>query len=110
MVDPRDLQLSSYDYRLPEERIAQAPMEPRHAARLLMAPALSRPAQDLMHRQVWDWQEELRSGDLIYPLYRLWSIFFSGVRFFFNFGKIDMNFFLQIMIGGPLDRKFFGGP
>ena len=65
MTDPRDLQLSSYDYRLPEERIAQAPVEPRHAARLLMAPPLHSPMTELMHRQVWDWQEELRSGDLL---------------------------------------------
>ena len=65
MVDPRDLQLSSYDYRLPEERIAQAPVEPRHAARLLMAPPMNRPVTELMHRQVWDWQDELRSGDLL---------------------------------------------
>ena len=65
MVDPRDLQLSSYDYRLPEERIAQAPVEPRHAARLLMAPPMKRPVTELMHRQVWDWQDQLRSGDLL---------------------------------------------
>ena len=65
MVDPRDLQLSSYDYRLPEERIAQAPVEPRHAARLLMAPPPDRPMTEFMHRQVWDWQEELRPGDLL---------------------------------------------
>jgi S-adenosylmethionine:tRNA ribosyltransferase-isomerase len=64
-VDPRDLQLSSYDYRLPEERIAQAPVEPRHAARLLMAPPPDRPMTEFMHRQVWDWQEELCPGDLL---------------------------------------------
>ena len=65
MVDPRDLQLSSYDYRLPEERIAQAPVEPRHAARLLMVPPMNRAVTELRHRQVWDWQDELRPGDLL---------------------------------------------
>ena len=65
MTDPRDLQLSSYDYRLADERIAQSPVEPRHSARLLMAPSPSRPAKAAMHRQVWDWQEELRPGDLL---------------------------------------------
>ena len=30
MPDSRDLLLSSYDYVLPEERIAQVPVEPRH--------------------------------------------------------------------------------
>jgi len=65
VTDPRDLQLSSYDYRLADERIAQSPVEPRHSARLLMAPSPSRPAKAAMHRQVWDWQEELRPGDLL---------------------------------------------
>ncbi len=64
-MDPRDLQLSSYDYRLPEELIAQSPVEPRHAARLLMAPPLNRPVTERNHRLVWDWQDELRSGDLL---------------------------------------------
>ena len=65
MTDPRDLQLSFYDYRLPDERIAQSPVEPRHSARLLVAPPPSRPAKELMHRRVWDWQEELQPGDLL---------------------------------------------
>ena len=65
MADPRDLQLSSYDYHLPDERIAQAPVEPRHAARLLMVPALETPVAEVIHRQVWDWQEQLRQGDLL---------------------------------------------
>jgi len=63
--DPRDLQLSSYDYRLPEERIAQAPVEPRHAARLLMVPPNDAAVEQVRHQQVWDWQHELRPGDLL---------------------------------------------
>jgi N6-adenosine-specific RNA methylase IME4 len=34
-VSGADLRLSSYDFPLPEERSAQRPVEPRHAARLL---------------------------------------------------------------------------
>ena len=64
MPDSRDRQLSSYDYVLPEERIAQSPVEPRHSARLLMVPAATQSVDQARHQQVWDWQEELRAGDL----------------------------------------------
>jgi S-adenosylmethionine:tRNA ribosyltransferase-isomerase len=36
MTDPLDLLLSSYDFELPERFITQRPVEPRHAARLLV--------------------------------------------------------------------------
>ena len=65
MPDSRDRQLSSYDYVLPEERIAQSPVEPRHSARLLMVPAATQSVDQARHQQVWDWQEELRAGDLL---------------------------------------------
>lgn len=65
MLDPRDRQLCSYDYVLPDERIAQSPVEPRHAARLLTVPAVDCPLEQTRHQQVWDWQQELRSGDLL---------------------------------------------
>ena len=65
MPDARDRQLSAYDYILPEERIAQSPVEPRHAARLLMVPAVAQPLAETRDQQVWDWQDELRSGDLL---------------------------------------------
>ncbi len=61
MVDPADLRLSSYDFPLAEERIAQRPVEPRHAARLLAV----QPAAGARHLTVWDLQEELRAGDLL---------------------------------------------
>ena len=61
-----DLRLSSYDFPLPEERIAQRPVEPRHAARLLAVDPPGRgPAPHARHRSVWDLQEELRPGDLL---------------------------------------------
>ena len=65
MPDPRDLQLSSYDYPLPPERIAQAPVEPRHSARLLMVPPQGEPSTDAAHGQVWDLLEQLKPGDLL---------------------------------------------
>ena len=50
LTDPRDSLLSSYDYELPEACIAQRPIEPRHAARLLMV----EPGAGCRDRQVWD--------------------------------------------------------
>jgi S-adenosylmethionine:tRNA ribosyltransferase-isomerase len=64
--DPADRQLSSYDFALPPERIAQRPVEPRHSARLLAVdPAGSGPAPHARHLSVWDLQHELQSGDLL---------------------------------------------
>jgi S-adenosylmethionine:tRNA ribosyltransferase-isomerase len=66
MVDPADGLLSSYSFELPPERIAQRPIEPRHAARLLVVdPPGSTTGPDLRHRTVWDLQQELRPGDLL---------------------------------------------
>ena len=65
MQDHRDQQLSSYDYPLPPERIAQAPVEPRHSARLLMVPPRTAPAASAGHGQVWDLLDQLQPGDLL---------------------------------------------
>ena len=65
MPDPRDCLLSSYDYQLPEERIAQAPVEPRHAARLLMVPPVGSALEQVRHQTVWDWQNALQPDDLL---------------------------------------------
>ena len=65
MPDPRDHQLSSYDYPLPPERIAQVPVEPRHSARLLMVPPQGEPSTEAAHGQVWDLLEQLQPGDLL---------------------------------------------
>ena len=62
MPDPRDQQLSSYDYPLPPERIAQAPVEPRHNARLFMVPP---PESSARHGLVWNLLDELQPGDLL---------------------------------------------
>ena len=66
MPSDADLRLSSYDFALPEERIAQRPVEPRHAARLLAVdPPGVGPAPHARHLSVWDLQQELRPGDLL---------------------------------------------
>ena len=65
MPDVRDQLLSSYDYLLPQDRIAQAPVEPRHAARMLMVPALCQPSPSTRHGMVWDLLDELHPGDLL---------------------------------------------
>jgi len=65
-VDSADLRLSSYSFPLPEERIAQRPVEPRHAARLLVVdPQGLGPAPHARHLSVWDLQAELMPGDLL---------------------------------------------
>jgi S-adenosylmethionine:tRNA ribosyltransferase-isomerase len=61
-ADPLDQQLSSYVYELPEDFIAQRPVEPRHAAKLLaVAPGL----EGCNHLTVWDLQQQLQPGDLL---------------------------------------------
>jgi S-adenosylmethionine:tRNA ribosyltransferase-isomerase len=50
------------DYELPEGAIAQAPVEPRHAARLLDA---LDPTGRLEHRTVWDLPDLVGPGDVV---------------------------------------------
>ena len=67
--DPADLSLSSYSYDLAESSIAQRPVEPRHAARMLaVSPCSASAAKESAaprHLSVWDLQNELRPGDLL---------------------------------------------
>jgi len=63
-VAPRSLsavRLDDFDYELPEERIAQTPIEPRDAARLLVDRGSAAPE----HRHVRDLVEYLGDGDLL---------------------------------------------
>ena len=55
------MRLSDFDYELPDERIAQAPIEPRDAARLLVDRGGDPPA----HRCFRDLPEILRPDDLL---------------------------------------------
>jgi S-adenosylmethionine:tRNA ribosyltransferase-isomerase len=56
------MQLSDFDYVLPPERIAQTPIEPRDAARLLV---LDRRSGATAHHHVRDLPDVLRPGDLV---------------------------------------------
>jgi S-adenosylmethionine:tRNA ribosyltransferase-isomerase len=60
-VDPTDLRLSSYGFDLPDDLIAQSPVEPRHSARMLAVG----PGSGARHLRVWDLRQELRPGDLL---------------------------------------------
>ena len=53
------MQLSDFDYVLPDERIAQVPITPRDAARLLVA------GNPVQHRHVCDLPDLLQPGDLL---------------------------------------------
>jgi S-adenosylmethionine:tRNA ribosyltransferase-isomerase len=57
-----DFLLSSYDYELPPQLIAQTPAEPRDAARLLVLP---RSDGEISHHQVSDLPSLLAPGDLV---------------------------------------------
>jgi S-adenosylmethionine:tRNA ribosyltransferase-isomerase len=55
------MELADFDYDLPPERIAQTPIEPRDAARLLVDRGSAAPE----HRHVRDLVDVLRPGDLL---------------------------------------------
>jgi S-adenosylmethionine:tRNA ribosyltransferase-isomerase len=55
------MRLADFDYDLPADRIAQTPIEPRDAARLLVDRGSARPE----HRHVRDLPEILQPGDLL---------------------------------------------
>ena len=56
------METALFDYHLPEHLIAQEPVEPRDAARLLVAGCTG---GDAVHRHVGDLAEYLREGDLL---------------------------------------------
>ena len=56
------MDVSDFDFELPQELIAQAPLPQRDAARLLVLPRLQGPVQ---HRRVRDLPSLLRPGDLL---------------------------------------------
>src|SRR5439155_19089170 len=59
---PGSMRLSDFDYELPDELIAQTPIEPRDAARLLV---MSRETGQVSHQHVRDLPDLLRAGDLV---------------------------------------------
>jgi S-adenosylmethionine:tRNA ribosyltransferase-isomerase len=56
------MQTSDFDYDLPPELIAQTPIEPRDASRLLV---VNRATGDLAHRHFYEIGDYLRPGDLL---------------------------------------------
>lgn len=56
------MKTADFSYFLPEERIAQTPLEPRHASRLLV---LDRQKNGLEHATFWNIGNYLRPGDLL---------------------------------------------
>src|ERR671937_3117683 len=56
------MRLDDFDYELPEQCIAQTPVDPRDAARLLV---IDRASNALAHRHVRDLPDLLRPGDLL---------------------------------------------
>ena len=56
------MKTTDFDYELPQERIAQTPVEPRHASRLLV---LDRAKAELAHTTFWNIRDYLRPGDLL---------------------------------------------
>ncbi len=65
MDDYRDSLLSSYNYELDINQIAQTPAEPRHKARLLIVEEDKNNLSASRHKEIWNLQDELRPGDLI---------------------------------------------
>ena len=59
---PTDLQTSDFYYDLPEERIAQHPMEQRDHSRLMV---LDRKENTLAHKHFYDILDYLREGDVL---------------------------------------------
>jgi len=56
------MQTNDFDYHLPPERIAQTPVEPRHASRLMV---LRREREELEHTSFWNVGDYLKSGDVL---------------------------------------------
>ena len=54
--------LSDFDYDLPEERIAQVPIEPRNASRLMVLDPVEKTIE---HRHFYDLKEYLEPGDTL---------------------------------------------
>ena len=65
MLDQKDNLLSSYDYDLPKDLIAQSPTEPRHKAKLMIVNDGSDESLNLTHSKIWELQYVLKAGDLL---------------------------------------------
>lgn len=57
-----DLSTADFDYFLPEEQIAQLPLEPRDSSRLMV---INRESGDISHKHFYDIVDHLREGDTL---------------------------------------------
>ncbi len=65
MLDQKDNLLSSYNYDLPNELIAQSPTKSRHDAKLMIVKDGLDDSLNLMHAKVWDIKDILKPADLL---------------------------------------------
>ncbi len=65
MLDQKDTLLSSYNYDLPNNLIAQSPTEPRHDAKLMIVKNGLSDYLNLTHAKIWDLKDVLNAGDLL---------------------------------------------
>ncbi len=65
MCELSDLLLTSYDFSLDQNLIAQTPIEPRHSSKLLIVEEASSNINACSHSHVWNFKEDLCSGDLL---------------------------------------------
>ena len=65
MLDQKDNLLSSYNYELPNDLIAQSPIESRHDAKLMIVKDGLDESLNLLHAKVWDLKDVLKTGDLL---------------------------------------------
>ena len=65
MLDQQDNLLSSYNYHLPNDLIAQSPTDPRHDAKLMIVNEGKEDSLSLTHAKIWDLKDILKAGDLL---------------------------------------------
>ena len=65
MLDQKDNLLSSYNYDLPNDLIAQSPTKSRHDAKLMIVKDGLYDSLNLSHAKVWDIKDILKTGDLL---------------------------------------------
>ena len=65
MLDQKDNLLSSYNYDLPKDLIAQSPTERRHDAKLMIVKEGFDDSLNLTHARILDLKDSLKSGDLL---------------------------------------------
>jgi len=65
VLDQQDNLLSSYNYHLPNDLIAQSPTDPRHDAKLMIVNEGKEDSLSLTHAKIWDLKDILKAGDLL---------------------------------------------